>query len=211
MMDEEIYSYCTAHSNSEDDELKVLRRQTYIRTLQPHMLSGPLQGQLLTQLVQLFKVKKVLEIGTFTGYGTLCLAKGLPPEGVIHTIEIEEELQYFHEEFFQRSPLGERIVCHYGDANHVIPNLENNFDFVFIDAGKKDYKEQLEMLLRKIVKGGIILADNVLWKGKVLENEDEQDKMTRRIHEFNKFVQNDPRFSNVILPFRDGLNLIVVN
>jgi len=210
MILEEVYKYCSDFSDEEGSVLKELRRQTFLRTLQPHMLSGPLQGQFLKLLITLFKAKKVLEIGTFTGYATLCMADGLMDGGTIHTIELKEELMWFHDQFLKKSEFSESIVCHYGYANEVIPTLDDDFDFVFMDAGKKDYVEQIEMLIGKMKKGGVILADNVLWKAKILEPQEQQDKMTRMIYAFNEFVKNDPRLSNVILPIRDGLNLITV-
>lgn len=210
MVNEELYSYCIENSTKESSVLKEVRRQTYLRTLRPQMLSGPLQGQLLKMLVSLFGVQSVLEIGTFTGYATICLAEGLPKNGKIHTVEMNQEFSWFHDQFFPKSGFADKIVCHYGDANAVIPRLEETFDLVFMDAGKKDYKSQLEMLLGKMNKGGIILADNVLWKERVLVPPTEQDKMTKYLHYFNKYVHQHPELENIILPIRDGINLIKI-
>lgn len=203
---QELYEYCTLLSAEEPQYLKDLRRETNLRTLRPQMISGPLQGQLLKMLVQLFRAKSILEIGTFTGYATLCMAAGLTDDGTIYTLEIEEELAAFHEKYFPASGLAEKINCIYGDANEFIKKTDLTFDFVFMDAGKKDYKAQFDLLLNRMEIGGVILADNVLWKGKVLE--DKHDKMTSKIHEFNTYVASHEGVENIILPLRDGINII---
>ncbi|GLR16766.1 O-methyltransferase [Portibacter lacus] len=208
MNEEELYEYCVSNGTDLPSYLKELRRETYLKTMRPHMISSPLQGQMLRLLVKLFKSKSILEIGTFTGYATMCLASGLEDDGMVYTIEKKEEFSYFHEKYFERSGLGEKITCYYGDGNEVIQNINTTFDFVFMDAGKKDYKEQLDLLLSKVSKGGVILSDNVLWKGKILE--DKKDKMTFHIHEFNEYVKAHPRVENVILPIRDGINIMMV-
>lgn len=210
MLNEELYTYCTKYSTGESALLSEIRRQTFLRTLRPQMLSGPLQGQLLTMLVGLFGVKSVLEIGTFTGYASICLADGLGKDGKVHTIEMNQEFSWFHDRYFPQSGFGDQIICHYGDANEVIPMLEEKFDLVFMDAGKKDYKSQLDLLINKMKQGGIILADNVLWKERVLDPTEEQDKMTSYLHDFNSYVHQHPKLKNVILPIRDGINLISI-
>ncbi|WP_235296560.1 O-methyltransferase [Portibacter marinus] len=205
---EELNTYCIQNSSEEAQYLRELRRETHLKTLRPQMLSGPLQGQLLKMLVQLFKPKNILEIGTFTGYATLCMASGLGLGAKIYTLELEEEYAYFHHKYFVLSGLSEHIECIYGDANAFVENTDLAFDFVFMDAGKKDYQSQFDLLLNKMNSGGMILADNVLWKGRVLE--EKKDKMTSQIDEFNAYVQQHEAVENVILPIRDGINLIRV-
>lgn len=205
---EDIYEYCIESSSPEPGYLKALRRETFLKTLRPHMVSGPLQGKLLEFLVAFCRPTKILEIGTFTGYATLCMAAGLKGDGKIYSVEIEEELQYFHKKYFPQSGLQDRIEMIYGDANDFLRKTDLIFDFVFMDAGKKDYKNQLNLLLKRMKSGGIIIADNVLWKGKVLDKE--PDKMTEHIHSFNQFVKKDTRVENLILPIRDGINVIRV-
>lgn len=205
---EKIYDYCVANSNLQDELLEELSRETYLKALSPHMVSGPLQGQLLTLVTRMIRPRNALEIGTFTGYASICIAKGLPFSGHLTTIEIEEELSVFHEKYFPMSGLNSQISCLYGDANTILPDLDIIFDFVFMDAGKKDYLAQYELLLSKMKSGGVILADNVLWKGRVLE--ENPDKMTQYILAFNEMVRNDDRVDNMILPIRDGIHLIIV-
>lgn len=207
MEDSKILEYCIEYSQRESELLRQLRRETHLKTMQPHMISGPLQGQLLTMLVRMIKPKNVLEVGTFTGYASICLANGLGADGMLYTIEIDPELEYFHKKFFPMSKVANHIKTYLGDSNDLIPKMKVKFDFAFIDAGKKDYMSQYAIVLEKMNTGGIILADNVLWKGKVAY--EEKDKITKIIDDFNHMVVNDPRVENVILPIRDGINLIV--
>ncbi len=201
-----IDAYCEAHTTSQSDLLYQLERETYLKTLAPQMASGSLQGQLLKMLCQLIQPKIALEIGTFTGYASLCIANGLPEKSVLHTIEINEELNYISHKYFQQSPVGQKITPHIGDAKVIVPNLPYPFDFVFIDAGKKDYAAHFDLVIDKVSSGGIILADNVLWSGKVAEKK--LDKATRILHDFNEKIQQDERVENVLLPIRDGLLVI---
>lgn len=201
-----IDAYCEAHTTPQSDLLYQLERETYLKTLAPQMASGHLQGQLLTILCQLIQPQIALEIGTFTGYAALCIAKGLPTKGVLHTIEVNEELAYISNKYFQKSEVGNKIKSHLGDAKTLVPALPYPFDFVFIDAGKKDYAAHFDLVIDKVKSGGIILADNVLWSGKVAEKK--LDKATRTLHDFNKKIQQDDRVENVLLPIRDGLLVI---
>lgn len=201
-----IDAYCEAHTTPQSDLLYQLERETYLKTLAPQMASGHLQGQLLTILCQLIQPQIALEIGTFTGYAALCIAKGLPSKGVLHTIEVNEELAYISNKYFQKSKVGNKIKPHLGDAKMLVPTLPYPFDFVFIDAGKKDYAAHFDLVIDKVKSGGIILADNVLWSGKVAEKK--LDKATRILHDFNEKIQQDDRVENVLLPIRDGLLVI---
>ncbi len=201
-----IDAYCEAHTTTQSDLLYQLERETYLKTLAPQMASGHLQGRLLTILCQLIQPKIALEIGTFTGYASLCIANGLPEKGVLHTIEVNEELSYISHKYFQKSPVGQKIKPHIGDAKTIVPTLPYPFDFVFIDAGKKDYAAHFDLVIDKVRSGGIILADNVLWSGKVAEKK--LDKATRILHDFNEKIQQDERVENVLLPIRDGLLVI---
>ncbi len=209
MINEKIYDYCVQFSTPESSLLHELRRETFLKTLNPHMISGELQGQILTMLVKMLKPKTALEIGTFTGYASLCIAEGMQERCTLYTIEKELELVYFHEKYFNLSDHGDKIKTLYGDANSILNEMNEKFDFVFMDAGKKDYSKQFELIIEKMNSGAVILADNVLWKSKVLEKD--MDKMTQYIHEFNQMILEDHRVSNVILPIRDGINVIMKN
>ncbi len=201
-----IDTYCEAHTTAQSDLLYQLERETYLKTLAPQMASGHLQGRLLTILCQLIQPKIALEIGTFTGYASICIANGLPEKGILHTVEVNEELSYISHKYFQRSSVGHKIKPHVGDATVIVPTLPYPFDFVFIDAGKKDYAPHFDLVIEKVSSGGIILADNVLWSGKVAEKK--LDKVTRVLHDFNEKIQQDERVENVLLPIRDGLMVI---
>lgn len=206
MNHEDIFQYCIEHSTEESPLLSGLRRATHLRTLSPGMLSGPLQGNILTMLTKMKDPKRVLEIGTFTGYATLCIAAGLSDVGRVDTLEIDEELVYFYERFFSGSGYGDKINVILGDATESMKSLDLAYDMVFMDAGKKDYLLQYEMLMEQMPVGGIILTDNVLWKGKVVE--ERKDSITTSLHEFNLKIAKDDRVENVILPIRDGINVI---
>ena len=201
-----IDRYCEAHTTPQSDLLYQLERETYLKTLAPQMASGHLQGQLLTILCQLIRPKIALEIGTFTGYAALCIAKGLPKDGILHTIEVNEEIAYISDKYFQQSGLANQIKTYIGDAADLVPTMPYPFDFVFIDAGKKDYAKHFDLVIDKVSSGGIILADNVLWSGKVAQKK--LDKATRVLHDFNEKILNDERVENVLLPIRDGLMVI---
>ncbi|WP_394342077.1 O-methyltransferase [Sphingobacterium haloxyli] len=198
-----INTYLEKTCDAESELLKRIARETYLRETMPHMLSGHFQGRVLAMLAKLVKPKRILEIGTFTGYATLCLAEGLDKEGVLHTIDINEELEERVQRYFDISPFGDRIKYHIGDAAEIIPEIEGNFDLVFIDADKKRNLYYFETLIDRVVSGGLLLIDNVLWKGRVLT--DHPDSQTKKVIELNETVAKDSRVEKLILPIRDGL------
>ena len=201
-----LYDYVVEHSQEEPALLADLSRQTHLKVLQPRMLSGPLQGRFLSVLAKLLQPKKILEVGTFTGYATLCLAEGLDSDGQIDTLDKNEELVDFQRSFFDRSPWGKQIHQYCGDAIEIIPTLEGEYDLVFLDADK-NYLIYLELLLPKIKKGGLLLSDNVLWSGKVLEETQKNDRETAVLKEFNQKLAQHSQLETVLLPLRDGLTL----
>jgi caffeoyl-CoA O-methyltransferase len=203
-----LNQYCEDHSSITDPLLDELERQTHLRTLSPRMLSGKLQGQFLTMMSLITRPKYILEIGTFTGYSALCLAKGLPTDGILITIDIDEETGIIAQSFFDQSPYSHNIHFHLGDAKTIIPTLTYQWDLVFIDADKSAYSAYLDIVIPMCIHGAIILVDNVLWSGKVIE--EVMDKKTQAIDLFNKKVMNDTRLSNMIVPMRDGLQIISV-
>ena len=204
---EAFTAYATEHSDKEPQLLAQLRRETHQKVLQPRMLSGPLQGRLLSLLAQMTAPKRILEVGTFTGYATLCLAEGLPPEGVIDTIDCNEEIVAFQNSFFEKSPYRKQIHQNLGDAKVLIPQLEQQYDLVFLDADKRYYPEYFEMILPKLNTNGLLIADNVLWSGKVLDKIEAYDADTRALHQFNQMMAEDKRLTTVFLPLRDGLSI----
>jgi predicted O-methyltransferase YrrM len=201
-----IIQYCLDHSSPQTEVLYELERETYLRTLAPQMLSGHLQGLVLNMISKMIHPKRILELGTFTGYSAICLAQGLSSNGLLHTIEVNEEMQPIIQKYIEKAGLKEKIIPHTGDAVEIVPTLEDTFDLVFIDAGKKDYEAHFELVINKVRQGGFILVDNVLWSQKVIA--DKLDQGTRIVDLFNKKIQNDPRVENVILPIRDGITLI---
>lgn len=204
---EALLDYAVSHSQKEPDLLEELTRATHLKVLQPRMLSGPLQGRFLSLLAKLIQPKNILEIGTFTGYATLCLAEGLDQNGCIDTIDINEELEDFQRSFFDRSPWGNQIHQYIGNALDLIPKLNKTYDLVFIDADKKNYLNYIDLVLPKLKKGGLILSDNVLWSGKILEATQKNDTDTAVLKEFNRKLANHPELETVLLPLRDGLTL----
>lgn len=204
---EELDDYIVNHSQEEPELLKELTRETYQKILQPIMLSGPYQGRVLSMISKLINPKSILEIGTFTGYSTLCLAEGLQADGEIHTIDFNEELVDFQRKYFDISEYGHQIVQHLGNALHVLPKLDKTFDLVFIDADKPNYVNYYHMIIDKLNSGGIILSDNVLWHGKVIEKIDSKDHSTKAVIEYNKLLNDDPRIETIMLPIRDGLTI----
>lgn len=202
-----ITKYCEEHSSPQSDLLYQLERETNLKTLAPQMVSGPYQGRLLSILTMISKPKLVIEIGTFTGYASLSIAQSLPPEGTLHTIEANKELAHIIEKYVEASGFQHKIKRHYGDAKDIINTIEGSFDMVFIDAGKRLYEAFYDLIIDRMSSGGLILADNVLWSGKVVQ--DKHDKDTETIHHFNTKVQNDDRVENTILPIRDGLLMAV--
>ena len=200
-------NYVVDHSENEPDLLNQLTRETYQKILQPIMLSGPYQGRILSMISKLKQPKSILELGTFTGYATLCLAEGLEKDGEIHTIDINEELVDFQRKYFDKSDYGHQIHQHLGSAIDVLPKLDKTFDLVFIDADKPNYVNYFHLIINKLNTGGIIISDNVLWHGKVIEELDPKDKSTKAVLEYNTLLKEDPRIESVLLPIRDGLTI----
>ncbi len=202
-----ILEYSQKYTSCESDLLHKLRIKTELDFPNSHMISGHYQGRILSLLSCLLKPKKILEIGTFTGYSAICLAEGLVANGILHTIDINESLNKLVNNFIKEAGFSDKIKTHFGDAKIIIPNLNDNFDLVFIDANKKSYSEYYDLIFDKVTKGGLIIADNVLWKGKVL-NKNIDDKIAKSIIEFNNKVFSDKRTEKIFLPIRDGLFLI---
>jgi len=202
-----INDYVIAHSQPEPDLLQQLSQETWQKVLAPRMLSGHLQGRILSMLSKLIHPKYILEIGTYTGYSALCLVEGLMSIGELHTIDINEELTDLQRKYFDKSGYGKQIVQHTGDALKIIPKLEHSFDLVFIDADKHNYPRYLELLLPKLRKGAVILSDNVLWSGKVVEKVDKDDIDTKALIKYNKLLNEHPQLQTVMLPIRDGLTV----
>lgn len=200
--------YATAHTTPEDALLAELVRYTHLHVMNPRMLSGHLQGKLLEQISYMIRPLRILEIGTFTGYATLCLAKGLPAGGTLHTIERNDELHGIASAFIARSPQAGKIKMHTGDALQIIPTIDEIFDLVYIDGDKREYCAYYHAALGKVRSGGFLLADNVWWDGKVTATPAPADKQTQEIRAFNELVQTDRRVENVWLPLRDGLMII---
>ena len=204
---QELEDYIEQHSENEPDLLAALNKETYQKILLPRMLSGHFQGRVLSMLSKLIRPVNILEIGTFTGYAALCLCEGMQENGQLHTIDIKEELETIQRKYFDKSPWGNQIFQHLGEAIAIIPTLELKFDLVFIDADKENYLNYFELILPKMNKGGIILSDNVLWSGKVLEPLQKNDLSTKVLLEYNELLKNDPRVETVLLPIRDGLTV----
>lgn len=207
-MQEELEDYLLAHIDPEPEMLKRLNRDTHLFHLRPRMCSGHLQGRILKMLTSMICPRRVLELGTFTGYSALCFAEGMPDDAELHTIEVDDELEEFIAERFSSSPYATRLHLHIGDALQIIPTLGDGWDLVFIDANKRHYTNYYEMILPRVNHGGFILADNTLWDGKVLDPEANHDAQTRGILDFNDHVAHDQRVERVILPLRDGLTVI---
>ena len=206
-LSEELENYAAQHTEDEPLLLQELNKRTHLNVLQPRMISGHFQGRFLSLLSKMVLPRTILEIGTYTGYATLCLAEGLHPEGVLHTIDIKEELTDLQREFFDRSGYGSQIVQHLGKAADIIPSLNTTFDLVFIDADKQNYAHYFDLVIEKMNRGGIILSDNVLWSGKVVEEVKHNDKHTQALMAYNQKIKDDPRVETVLLPIRDGITL----
>ena len=204
---QELEDYIEQHSKKEPELLAALDKETYQKVLLPRMLSGHFQGRVLSMLSKLVNPVTILEIGTYTGYSALCLCEGMQEKGILHTIDIKEELVDFQRKYFNKSPWGKQIVQHLGQAIDIIPTLDLKFDLVFIDADKENYLNYFELIIPKMNKGGIILSDNVLWSGKVLEPLQSNDLITKIIMEYNQLLKTDPRVESVLLPIRDGLTV----
>lgn len=204
---QELEDYIEQHSEKEPELLAALNKETYQKVLLPRMLSGHFQGRVLSMLSKLIRPLNILEIGTYTGYAALCLCEGMQENGLLHTIDVKEELVDFQRKHFDKSPWGNQIVQHLGEAIAIIPTLNLKFDLVFIDADKENYIHYFELIVPKMNKGGIILSDNVLWSGKVLEPLQPNDLSTKILLEYNQLLKNDTRVETVLLPIRDGLTV----
>ncbi len=205
-IDPSLLEYCENHSNQEDPLLKKITRETQAKVLMPRMISGHLQGKFLELLTKMLNPQTILEIGTYTGYSGICMARGLSKTGKLITLDINDELENMVKGFFEESGLANQIDYRLGNALELIPKLEGPFDLVFIDADKINYNRYYDLVIDKVSPGGIIIADNVLWSGKVLVEDGKKiDKDTQAILDFNRKVQEDPRVENTLLPIRDGL------
>ena len=199
--------YVVSHSEDEPELLQQLNKETWQKILVPRMLSGHYQGRILAMLSKLVKPKSILEIGTYTGYSALCLAEGLDENGILHTIDHNEELVDFQKKYFNKSPFKYKIKQYLGNALDIIPTIKESFDLVFIDADKSNYSNYFNLVIDKMNKGGIILSDNVLWSGKVIETPDSKDEETKELINYNKLLKNDSRIETILLPIRDGLTI----
>ena len=208
-MSEELEEYILSHIDDEGDALARLNRETHIYHLRPRMCSGHLQGRLLKMFVRMINPQNILELGTFTGYSALCLAEGLiAPDGELHTIEIDDELEDFIRSHFEASPLADHLHLHIGDARDILPTIDKTFDLVFMDANKREYSEYYNLVFPRLAPGGFIIADNTLWDGKVVDWGKKLDAQTEGILKFNDYVAQDDRVEKVIIPLRDGLTII---
>jgi len=198
-----LNAYTEAHSSPPDSILLELERETNLKALSPQMISGPIQGKLLYFLSSMMRPTSILEVGTFTGYATICLARGLAESGLMHTIEVNEELESIIRKYIDKADLKEKVQLHMGDARKIIPTIDGDFDLILIDAAKKDNAAYFDILIERLRPGGLMIADNVLWDGKVTQVE--KDKTTQMIDDFNKKIQADDRVENLILPIRDGI------
>ncbi|MFL2628508.1 MAG: O-methyltransferase [Candidatus Marisimplicoccus sp.] len=206
-INKDIMNYVVNNSEEEPKLLQELAKETYQKILQPRMLSGHPQGRILSLLSKIIKPKRILEIGTYTGYGTICLAEGLSEDGKIITIDKNEEIIDFQNKYFEKSGYRDKIIQLNGEALNLIETLDNKFDIVFLDADKENYIEYYKSVSNKIVKGGILISDNVLWSGKVLQESKSSDLETEILNKFNTLLKNDEKFETVIIPIRDGFSI----
>ena len=206
--DKILDQYVIDHIEDEDPLLVRLYRKTYVRMVNGRMCSGHLQGSLMTLLSKLIRPTRILEIGTYTGYSALCLAKGLSDNGLLYTIEINEEFKQFAAEFFEEAGMSDKIIHHIGDAEDIVPQLDEMFDLVFIDADKRKYLTHYNLVFPKVKIGGIIIADNTLWAGKIVEKVVRTDEQTKGVIQFNDFVKADPRVETFMIPIRDGMTVL---
>ncbi len=205
-INKEILNYVELNSQQEPTLLKELNKETNLKILNPRMLCSSYQGRVLSIISKIIKPQNVLEIGTYTGYSALCIAEGLDKDGIINTIDINEELKEIQNKYFKKSGFGNQIHQHIGNAIKIIPKINEYFDFVYLDADKENYNEYFDLIIDKIVPGGVIISDNVLWSGKVLHTKN-QDLITEKLIEFNQLVKKDKRLDTIILPIRDGLSI----
>ncbi len=202
-----LEEYIKNHSENEPQILQELTRETHLKVIQPRMITGHFQGRVLSLLSKLIRPLNILEIGTYTGYSAICLAEGLPKNGFLHTIDVNEELAVMQRTYFNKSGFGSQIIQHTGNALEIIPEMDIVFDLVFIDAEKKEYLNYFDVVMQKVKSGSVILSDNVLWSGKVVEPLNTKDKATKTVLEYNKRLKEDPRIETALLPIRDGLTL----
>jgi len=210
-IDNNILNYSISKSEKESKLLNDLYRETYLKVLNPRMISGHYQGRILSLISKIISPKKILEIGTYTGYSAICLCEGMDKDGILHTIDNNKELVEIQNKYFKKANLKDKIVQHSGDAKNIIPSIDEEFDIVFIDADKESYPEYYDLIINKVRSGGIIIADNILWSGKILEKVEKDDQATKSIIEFNNKIIEDNRVKNIILPIRDGLNIVRKN
>jgi predicted O-methyltransferase YrrM len=203
----ELQAYAENHTSSEPKLLQDLTKETWQKVLQPRMLSGHYQGRLLSLISKLIKPETILEIGTYTGYSALCLAEGLAKQGRLDTIDRNEELYDLQRKYFDKSDYSKQIFQHTGDAKAIIPKLDKSYDLIFMDADKASYPTYFKLIIPKLNSGGLLLSDNVLWSGKVIEKLDPKDKDTKALLDYNQLLKEDPRLETVLLPIRDGLTL----
>jgi len=208
--DPSINVYAEQFTSEEPALLAELNRETWSKVIMPRMLSGHIQGRMLSSLSKMAKPTRILEIGTYTGYSALCMAEGLLEDGVLHTIDINEELESMIRRYFSKSEYSDKLNLHIGNAVEKIEELKESWDLVFIDADKENYSNYFDLVINKMNKGGLIIADNVLWSGKILSPEDKMDKETLALHNYNRKVQEDSRVENVLYPIRDGLMIAIV-
>ena len=204
---EKIDEYVVDNSQKEPQILQELTKETWQRVLNPRMLSGAFQGRILSMISKIINPKDILEIGTYTGYSAICIAEGISNEATIDTIDKNEELEDIQNKYFKKSGFRDQIKQHIGNAVEIIPTLDKKFDLVFIDADKSNYCNYFNLVIGKMKKGGIILSDNVLWSGKVVEKLDKKDTDTKALLEYNRLLNSDPRVETVLLPIRDGLSI----
>ena len=204
-----LYNYIKNHSIEESDLLKELERETKLKTLNPRMLCGSHQGRVLSLISKIKQPKLILEIGTFTGYSTLCLAEGMSNDGFIHTIDINEELYDFQRKYFNRSKYGDRIIQHVGNALEILDSINLKFDLIFLDADKENYTKYLEKIVNKLNVKGVLITDNVLWSGKVVASISDDDLSTKEIDNFNKILNQRDDMETILLPLRDGISLSI--
>lgn len=210
-IDDNILNYSISKSEKESKLLNDLYRETYLKVLNPRMISGHYQGRILSLISKIISPKKILEIGTYTGYSAICLCEGMDKDGILHTIDNNKELVEIQNKYFKKANLKDKIIQHSGDAKNIIPSIDEEFDIVFIDADKESYPEYYDLIINKVRSGGIIIADNILWSGKILEKVEKDDQATKSIIEFNNKIIEDDRVKNIILPIRDGLNIVRKN
>ena len=210
-IDDNILNYSISKSEKESKLLNDLYRETYLKVLNPRMISGHYQGRILSLISKIISPKKILEIGTYTGYSAICLCEGMDKDGILHTIDNNKELVEIQNKYFKKANLTNKIVQHSGDAKNIIPSIDEEFDIVFIDADKESYPEYYDLIINKVRSGGIIIADNILWSGKILEKVEKDDQATKSIIEFNNKIIEDDRVKNIILPIRDGLSIVRKN